>query len=77
MANIPSIVIRAVNTRTLLVYVLYLRATSSLFDVDWIQLLESQGASSAVSFMQEYWISNDESPEKFWEVRSVYICHVS
>ncbi|KAN0133304.1 Ribonuclease T2-like protein [Lactarius tabidus] len=31
------------------------------------RLLESQGASSAVSFMQEYWISNDESPEKFWE----------
>jgi len=30
-------------------------------------LLESQGASSTLSFMENYWISNDESNEAFWE----------
>lgn len=31
------------------------------------QILDSFGDSSLVSYMNEYWQSNDESPEKFWE----------
>ncbi|KAF8274045.1 base non-specific and adenylic acid preferential ribonuclease [Lactarius quietus] len=30
-------------------------------------LLTSQGAGSTLSFMEEYWISDDESNEDFWE----------
>jgi len=30
-------------------------------------LLSSEGATSTLEFMEEYWISNDESNEAFWE----------
>lgn len=30
-------------------------------------LLESQGASSTLEFMQQYWLNDDGSNEKFWE----------
>ena len=72
MAPLRSSVTRAVNTRILLPCVLNLRSTSSLSDVEWIQLLTSQGATSTLNFMNTYWISDDESNEAFWEVKLVH-----
>lgn len=40
------------------------RAYSSLTDV-----LTSNGKSDLVEYMKKFWVSNDESSEKFWEVR--------
>ncbi|KAI0734404.1 ribonuclease T2-like protein [Fomitopsis betulina] len=34
---------------------------------DITTLLEDQGASDTLTYMQEYWQSDDESDEKFWE----------
>ncbi|KAI2626409.1 ribonuclease-like protein T2 [Xylaria nigripes] len=34
---------------------------------DITSILNDNGKSSLVDFMQQYWQSNDESPEKFWE----------
>ncbi|KAI1435856.1 ribonuclease-like protein T2 [Xylaria sp. CBS 124048] len=34
---------------------------------DITSILDNNGKSSLVSFMQEFWQSNDESPEDFWE----------
>lgn len=34
---------------------------------DITSLLENQGGSDTLSYMQTYWISDDESNEKFWE----------
>jgi len=36
---------------------------------DFPQLLESQGASSTLEFMQQYWLNDHGSNERFWEVR--------
>jgi hypothetical protein len=73
MAPFSSSVTRAVTIRTLLVCVLNLCPTPSLSNVEWIQLLTSQGASSTLAFMNEYWISKDERNEAFWEVRPAYM----
>ncbi|KAH9947116.1 ribonuclease T2-like protein [Amylocystis lapponica] len=34
---------------------------------DITSLLQDQGASDTLNYMQTYWVSNDESSEKFWE----------
>jgi hypothetical protein len=73
MAPFSRTVTRAVTIRTLLVYVLNLRSTTPLSDVEWTQLLESQGASSTLSFMETYWVSNDGNNEAFWEVWPAYV----
>jgi len=34
---------------------------------DITSLLENAGQASVLDFMQTYWVSNDESDEKFWD----------
>ncbi|KAI1820089.1 ribonuclease-like protein T2 [Xylaria intraflava] len=40
---------------------------SSRAYTDITSILKDNGKSSLVTYMQEYWQSNDESPEEFWE----------
>lgn len=63
---------RAVTTRTFLVYVLSLCSPPALSDIERIQLLQAQGASSTLSFMNTYWVTADRSDEEFWEVQLAY-----
>jgi hypothetical protein len=37
-----------------------------------LQLLTSQGATSTLDYMQQYWLNDDGTNEELWEVRTAF-----
>ena len=68
MAVSPRTATRVVPTRTSPRWGIRLAPCIPTLDSDAVlQLLETQGATSTLDFMQQFWLSDDESPEDFWE----------